>query len=93
MKKLVFLFVTALLCISCSDNDTVIVDVTEADIVGSWNVIEYTNESSASYNYNGIPFTSTSSAYGKDFDSVLTFSETLMLLPLKEALQPLRLLM
>ena len=79
MKKyflLAFVTVCTLVSSSCSKDEDGVSGASEASIIGTWNLtaLEATDGKSNT-NFDGTSIPATFSAVGKDFDTVVTFSE------------------
>jgi hypothetical protein len=76
MKIKHFLLIAFITVLSaCETNENPDVNITADDIVGSWNVTDFTIEVSTSVTAQNVTATSKTSGYGKDFDFIYTFSE------------------
>lgn len=74
MKKLFYLL-TLFLVISCSDSETV-VDITEVDLLGTWNLTKYEQDIILKIDYGIINAETDTQIYGKNFDFTLSFTDT-----------------
>ncbi|WP_116772446.1 hypothetical protein [Maribacter litoralis] len=79
MKKIFFstlLSVFALAFTSCSNDEDAVTNASEAEIVGTWNLTALeTKDGRSDTNFDGTSIPTTFTAVGKDFDTVVTFSE------------------
>ncbi len=76
IKKILLLVVTALILTSCgSDDESVNLTVTEALLVGDWNVVDLDSEIKTKANAEGFSVESVTTAIGEDFDFVYSFSQ------------------
>ncbi|ARV14495.1 lipocalin family protein [Polaribacter sp. SA4-12] len=76
MKKKILLLLTVITFLTaCESNDNLDINITNADLIGTWNATEQTMELASSFTINGVTITSNSSGYGKDFDFIYTFAE------------------
>lgn len=74
--KFISLFLLAFVFFSCETEDSTTVLLTEADLVGTWNLKEQTLENgSIEYSDSGQTLSATYSAYAKDIDFTMTFSD------------------
>lgn len=75
-KKLLVsvLSICTLLFFSCSDENDSVLDITEAGIVGDWNLTGFNlKDGETSITLNGVTSISTFEAVGKDYDLELSF--------------------
>lgn len=79
MKKIAFILITALLVISCTEDEELerITDkVTANDISHTWNVTDfYTNNGKIKTMYQGINVNANFTSQGKDFDTQISFNQ------------------
>jgi len=79
MKKLrtVTVIFLTILFISCSsdDNSTIDTNAQEENLIGTWNLSEIKQEGTVTSNIQGIPVQSHYSAYGKDINAQVTFTQ------------------
>ncbi len=75
MKKLLLLFVSTLLFISCSDESNNNVDVNQNDLVGTWSLTKFDLDATTSGSSQGIDFSSNIKSIGKDYNLTITFTE------------------
>jgi hypothetical protein len=76
MKTRILLLLTVITFLTaCESNDNTNIDITSADLIGTWNATAQTLELATSAIIQGVTITSNSSGYGKDFDFIYTFSE------------------
>ena len=75
MKTKLLLFVAVIACLySCTNNDQGPISVSESEIVGTWNVIDYNFEGAGSYTVSGNTLSFTVRSTGKDYDFTFDFS-------------------
>ncbi len=79
MKKLFLLSILtafSLIFTSCSKDEDGVSNVSESKIAGSWNLTALeTTDGTSDTNFEGTSIPTTFDAVGKDFDTVVTFSE------------------
>ncbi|WP_075342729.1 lipocalin family protein [Tenacibaculum agarivorans] len=75
MKKLILLFLSISLLIACSDDQDGVTDISNDDIVGTWNITKSEFSGTATATVQGIPVTGSAKGTGKDYDLALTFKE------------------
>ena len=76
MKTRILLLLTVITFLTaCESNDNLDINITNADLIGTWNATAQTLEFATSATVQGVTITSNSSGYGKDFDFIYTFSE------------------
>lgn len=74
--KIIALFLLAFVIFSCDTDDSTTVLLTEADLIGTWNLKEQTLENgSITYSDSGQTLSATYSAYAKDIDFTMTFTD------------------
>jgi len=66
-----------ILVTSCTSDDMTALDTRAqaSDLVGTWNLIEESQEGTGKVTLQGIPVTGTITSMGKDFDATITFTE------------------
>ncbi|MGQ3678324.1 MULTISPECIES: hypothetical protein [Tenacibaculum] len=74
MKKILFVFSISFLLFSCSDSND-LVEISNDDLVGKWNLIELTSNVTNKFSYQGNTVKSTTSIYGKNYNFSMTFSD------------------
>ncbi len=74
LKKLIFVFSVTLLFISCN-NDESVLQIENSQILGTWNLTELTEDGTTTTSSQGIDITATFSAYGKNINAEVTFTE------------------
>ncbi|MDY0779404.1 hypothetical protein [Tenacibaculum sp. IB213877] len=75
MKKLFYIFALTFLFISCSDESENIVDVSESEIAGVWDLTDFDLDVKTTYVFQGQSIVSETTAYGKDYDFSFTFNQ------------------
>ncbi|WP_405383856.1 hypothetical protein [Maribacter sp. LLG6340-A2] len=79
MRKLFHLTLLStftLLFLSCSTDQDAVTIASESEIVGTWNLTALeTKDGRSDTNFDGTSIPTTFTAVGKDFDTVITFSE------------------
>jgi len=74
LKKIVVLFSATLLFTSCNSDDAVL-QIDNSQILGTWKLIELEENGTTVTTTQGTSITATLSAFGKDIDAELTFTE------------------
>ncbi|CAL2063146.1 hypothetical protein [Tenacibaculum sp. 190524A05c] len=76
MKKLLLLFVSMSLFVSCSDdNGETLVDVDASEIVGKWDLIDFKSDGKTNTDAFGQSIESEYTSFGKDFDFEVDFAD------------------
>jgi len=85
MKKYFLLSIFTLFTLvfsSCSKDEDGVSNASEASIIGTWNLIALeTTDGRSDTNFDGTSIPTTFSAVGKDFNSIVTFSEEPQIVP------------
>ncbi|MFY0631203.1 MAG: lipocalin family protein [Flavobacteriaceae bacterium] len=75
MKIKLLLFVAVIACLSsCTNNDTSPINVSESDILGTWNVIDSEVEGTATITVGGITSSVSMVNTGRDYDFTFEFA-------------------
>lgn len=75
MKTKLLLFVAVITCLySCTNNDQGPISVSESEVVGTWNVIDYNFEGAGSYTVSGNTLSFAVVSTGKDYNFTFDFS-------------------
>ena len=77
LKNGLLMFVLTLFFSCTSSDDTIMVDTDakSSDLIGTWNLIEESQEGTISTTFNGIPVNGGISSAGKNLNTQLTFTE------------------
>lgn len=76
IRKILLFVLTTFILTSCNSNDdSVDVSVTEALLVGEWNVVGFESDVKTKTSFNGETINSTITTTGKDFNFVYTFTQ------------------
>ncbi|MDF4204728.1 hypothetical protein PXD56_17285 [Maribacter sp. SA7] len=79
MKKIHLLFVVityAIALSSCSNDEDAVSNASESQITGTWNLTALeSNDGQSDTNFDGTSILTTFTEVGKDFDTVITFTE------------------
>ncbi|MCF6347950.1 MAG: DUF5004 domain-containing protein [Flavobacteriaceae bacterium] len=77
LKNLAVVFSITLFLFSCSDNDTTPIDTSaqEQDLIGTWLLIEVTQDGTIDTTFEGIPVTGKITSFGKEIDAQIEFNE------------------
>jgi len=79
MKKILLstlLSAFTLVFLSCSNDENAVTNASESQITGTWNLTALeTKDGRSDTNFDGTSIPTTFTAVGKDFDTVVTFSE------------------
>jgi hypothetical protein len=73
--KILLLLAVVTFFSSCENDNNVNIAITEADLIGTWSLIEQTINGSIAYTDNGQTTTVNYDAFAKDIDMTLTFGE------------------
>ncbi|MBL4604802.1 MAG: hypothetical protein JKY02_03820 [Flavobacteriaceae bacterium] len=75
MKNKILLFIAVITCLySCTNNDPSPISVSESDVVGTWNVIDYNFEGNATTILGGITSSFEVINTGKDYNFIFEFT-------------------
>lgn len=76
MKKVFLLFISFSILVSCSDDtQETLIDVAASEIIGEWELIEFTSEGTSKTKTLGQTVDTEYSVYGKDFDFDVVFTD------------------
>ncbi|TDT38689.1 lipocalin-like protein [Maribacter spongiicola] len=78
MKKVFLLSIIALSLVftSCSNDEDAVSNANESEIIGTWNLTALeTKDGKSNTDFDGNSIETTFSSVGKDFDTIITFSE------------------
>ncbi len=75
MKKLLLLFISTLLFISCSDESDNNVDVNQSDLVGTWNLTKLEGFNKADVKSGVFSTNIDNTFFGKDYNFTFNFTE------------------